>query len=86
MVDIAKLEEYKTFYEDILSYLPPNEGIEKPEVQSQPPKPKPKPNPNILPPPKVRSNHTNPKPKPKSVRPGFEGTKVIRKKHNQPKK
>ena len=85
MVEVSKLEEYKAFYQNILKFLPPNEGVEKPEVQSQPAKPKPKPTFNILPPPKAHSNQNKTKPKPKNVRPGFEGTKVIRKKRNQPK-
>jgi hypothetical protein len=78
MADIADLQRHKKFFEDLLMYLPPKELTEaEPESEKSPDSPPP------LPPPPPAPRHP-PRGlielKRTKIRPGFEGTNVIRRK------
>lgn len=84
-ITIHDLEELRDYYQRFMDYLPPNEGVEeaeKPKIESQPhpQKPQNQTQPKPHPPSKFR-----PKPKTVTVRPGFEGPKVVRKKRENKK-
>ena len=78
------MDQHKAFYDNLLSYLPQNESVEvvkekpkesKSEEQKEPAKP----------PVEAVKEHAGtlrPKPESNKIRPGFEGTKVVRKKRN----
>ena len=83
MCSISDLNEYKLFFDDIMSFLPENENnslsnvdneeqtkTDNSKIIEQKPRPK---TPN-----KIKS-----KPKKPTIRPGFEGPKIIRKKRDE---
>ena len=78
------MDQHKAFYDNLLSYLPQNESVEvvkekpkesKSEEQKEPAKPP-------VEPVKEHTGKLRPKPESNKIRPGFEGTKVVRKKRN----
>jgi hypothetical protein len=74
MADLDALAVHKAFFEDLISYLPPNESTESEapaEKQDKPPPPRP---PDLL------STSPSPPPPRAKVRPGFEGAPVVRRK------
>jgi hypothetical protein len=82
--DLAKLERHKKFFQDLLQYLPPSELI---MAETDPPpdlppsrsfSPSPSQSPAPPDPPSSATEHKRTK-----IRPGFEGTNIIRKKRKQ---
>lgn len=76
------MEEHRAFYENLISFLPQNESADVPKekvkeakIEEQREIARPAPEPAKEHPVKLR-----PKPESNKIRPGFEGTKVVRKK------